>query len=90
MKPWQFESSHLDLCSRFYAGRKFYTDFNSGKDEIADSLSDGAQRSASDVAAWTGQRVRVERSAPNLRCSSTIQRPRFKWSPTTIKWRRRS
>ena len=66
MKPWQFESSHLDLCSRFYAGRKFYMDFNSEKDEIADSLSDGAHRSVGDVAAWTGQRVRVERSAGDL------------------------
>ena len=34
--------------------------------KIADSLSGGAQRSVGDVAAWTGQRVRVERSAGDL------------------------
>ena len=41
--------------------------FNSGKSEIPDSLSDGPQRSVGDVAAWTGQRVSVERSAGYLR-----------------------
>ena len=39
----------------------------SNKWKIPDRLSDGAQRSVSDVAAWTGQRVRVERSAGYLR-----------------------